>query len=121
MTIAPKMPIQISARLNVDDRSVLARSADTIPDSANRVDQRIRLLTIHLAAHTRDVDVDDIGIGIEVQIPHMLQQHRARHHPVLVAGKILEQLELARQKLDLPAAPADGTRYQIHLEIADAQ
>src|SRR5262249_37091878 len=118
---APKITIQINARLNVDDRSVLARSMDTVPNSANRVDQRIGLLAIHLAADAPHIDVDDVGVGIEVKVPDMLQQHRARHHPTLVANEIFEELELARQQLDLLATPANDARYQIHLEIAGAQ
>jgi hypothetical protein len=54
----PKIPIQISAHLKVDDRNVLARSTDTKPNAADRVDERIGLLTVDLAAHAPDIDVD---------------------------------------------------------------
>ena len=75
--MAPKMAIQISARPNVDDRKVLARSTDTIPDAPNRMNERIGLLAVHLAANAADVNIDDVGRGIEMEVPDMLQQHRA--------------------------------------------
>src|SRR5262249_45903607 len=121
MTTTPKSPIQISARLNVDDRSVLARSTDTVANSTNRMDQRICLVTIDLAPDAPDINIDDVGIGIEVEIPDVLQQHCARHHPPFVASQIFEKLKLAWQQLDLLTAAANAARYEIHFKIADAQ
>src|SRR5215467_15826670 len=118
-TITPNAAIASSACLNVEDRSVLARSTETISDAADRVDQRIGLLIIDLAAHASDIDVDDIGGGIEMQIPDMLQQHRARHHAALVAHQILQELEFPRQQRDLLAPPARNALDQVDREIAD--
>src|SRR6516225_3846801 len=121
------MAIQTSARRNVDDRKVLtrsevlARSADTIPDSADSMNQRIGLLAVDLAANAADIDVNDIGRGIEVNVPDMLQQHRAGNNAIFVANEIFEQLELAREQFDFPSAPAHGSRDEIHLQVTDAQ
>src|SRR6478672_480109 len=98
--MAPKMAMQISASLNVDERSVLVRSTDTIPDTTHCMDQRIGLLAVDLATQAPDIDVDDVGRGIEMQVPHVLQQHRTRHDVPLVAHEIFEQLEFARQQLE---------------------
>jgi hypothetical protein len=70
--MAPKIPIQISARLNVDDRNVLARSTDTVPHAPDCMDKRIGLLTVHLTTNSADVDVYDVGCGIEMNVPYML-------------------------------------------------
>ena len=59
-TITPKVPIAISASLNVDDVKVLVRSTETVPDTANGMDQRIGLLAVDFATHAPDIDVDDI-------------------------------------------------------------
>ena len=59
-TITPKAPIAISASLKVDDVKVLARSTETVPCAANRVDQRIGLLAVDLATDPPDIDVDDV-------------------------------------------------------------
>ena len=113
--------IQIKASLSVVDRKVLARSADTKPHSTDGMNERIGLLAVDLFADASDIDVDDVGGGVKAQIPYMLQQHRARHHPALIADQIFQQLELARQQLDGVAAAAHRSRHQIELKIADAQ
>src|SRR5262249_9018418 len=96
--------MKISASLKVDERRGLARSTDTEPDAADGMDERIGLLAVDLTAHAPDIDVDDVGGGIEVEIPDVLQQQRARHDLALVANEVLENLEFARQELDVASA-----------------
>ena len=62
-TITPNAPIAINASLNVDDFRVSARSTEAIPDAANGMDQRIGLLVVDLAAHTADIDIDELVEG----------------------------------------------------------
>src|SRR3954454_3092370 len=113
-TISPNAAIAISARRKVDERSVLARSTEAISDAADGMDQWIGLGVVDLAANAPDIHVDDIGGGIEMQIPDVLEQHRTRDHAALVADQIFEQLKFARQQRDLPAAPAGIARDQIY-------
>src|SRR5437899_2790082 len=113
--------MKISASLKVEERSALARSTDTEPDAADGMDERIGLLAVNLAADAPDVDVDDVGGGIEVEIPDVLQQQRARHDLALVANEILENLKFARQELDAAPAARYRARDEIEFEIADAQ
>ena len=120
-TITPKVPIAISASLNVDDVKVLARSTKTVPCAANRMDQRIGLLAVDLATDAPDIDVDDICGGIEVKIPDVLQQHCPGYDAAFVANQILEKLELAGKKHNVLATPAGGPRHQVKCEIADTQ
>src|SRR5437773_1811928 len=110
--ITPKVPIPISACLKVDDVKVLARSTETIPDTANRMDQRISLLVVNLAPDAPDIDVDDVRRGIEMKVPDVLQQHRPGHHATLVANQVLQQLEFAGKERDILAAPAGGPQHQ---------
>src|SRR5256885_10701595 len=117
----PNVPIAISACLKVDDLRVLARSTETVPDTAHRVDQRIGLLAVDLAADAPDIDVDDIGRGIEMKIPDVLQQHCPGYDAALVANQILQKLKLSRKKKNFLAASAGGPRHQVDREIADAQ
>src|SRR5450432_2594843 len=121
MTVAPNIAMEISASLSVDDRSVSARSTDTEPDAADGMDERIVLAVVDLAAHAADIDVDDVGGRIEMEIPHVLQQHGAGDDLALVANQIFEHLEFPRQQLDVAAAAAHRARHQVHLEIADPQ
>src|SRR5882762_9487842 len=120
-TITPKAPIAISASLKVDDVKVLARSTETVPDAANRMDQRIGLLAVDFATHAPDIDVDNICRGVEMKIPDVLQQHGAGYDAAFVTRQILQKLKLPRQESDILAAPADGPRHQVDREIADMQ
>src|SRR6516162_4784345 len=100
-TITPKVPMAISASLNVDDARVLVRSTEAIPDAAHRMDQGIGLSVVDLAADAADIDVDNVGGWIEMQVPDVLQQHRAGHDATFVARQIFQKLEFARQQLDI--------------------
>src|SRR5579871_88423 len=119
--ITPKVPMAINASLNVDDVRVLVRSTEAVSNAADRMDQWIGLFVVDLAADTADIDVDDVCRRIEMQVPDVLQQHRAGDDPALVAREVFQKPELARQKLDVLAAPAGGSRDQVDREIADAQ
>src|SRR5258708_34677504 len=119
--IRPKVAIAISASLNVDDVRVLARSTETVPDTANRMDQRIGLLVVDFATHAPDIDVDDIGRGIEMKIPDVPQQHRPGHDAAFVAHQILQKLEFPGKKNNVLASSAGGPRHQADREIADPQ
>jgi hypothetical protein len=119
--ITPNVPMAISACLKFVELSVLARSTETVSDTANRMDQRISLLVVHLAAQASDIDVNDIHRWIEMKIPDVLQQHPRRHNAVFVAHQIFQKLEFLGQKENLLAAPAGRPRDQVDCEIADAQ
>src|SRR6516165_1584512 len=119
--IRPKAAIPISASLNVEDAKVLARSTETIPDTAYRVDQRISLLLVDLAPHASDIDIDYVCRWIEVEIPDVLQQHCPGYHPPLVAHEVFQELEFPRKEHDLLAVPAGRPRDQVDRKIADAQ
>src|ERR1700693_500918 len=105
-TITPKTPIAISASLKVDDVKVLARSTETVSDTANRMDQRIGLLVVDFPAHAPDIDVDNICRGIEMEIPDVLQQHCPGYDAAFVANPIFEKLEFPTKKHNVPAASA---------------
>src|SRR3954471_2951999 len=96
-TITPKIPIAISATLKVDDVKVLASSTETVSDTANRMDQRISLLVVDFAPHPANVDVDDVGRGIEMKVPDVLQQHCPGYNAAFVAHQIFQKLEFPRQ------------------------
>jgi hypothetical protein len=70
------------------------------------MDQWIGLRSIDLAADSADVNVDDVGRGIKMEVPHVLQQHCPRDNLALIANKVLEQLEFTWQQVDLPATTA---------------
>ena len=110
-TRVPKIAIQISAYLWVDDRNVLARSTDTIPNTPNCMDQRIRLLTVYLAADATNIDVNDIGGGVEMNIPDMLPQHRPWNYEAFMTNEIFQELKFSRPQFDFAIAAAHCSRH----------
>src|SRR4030081_1997981 len=117
-TITPKAPIAISASMKVDDVKVLARSTETVPDAANRMDQRISLLAVDFATHAPDIDVDNICRGIEMKIPDVLQQHGAGYDAAFVTRQILQKLKLRPQEIAILAATPARPRRQADPETA---
>src|SRR5215475_13477918 len=101
----------IKANLKVDDRKVSIRRTDAVPNATDCVDKGIKLSVVHFAADAPNIDINDVGCGIEVEIPNVLQQHSPRNYPSLIANQILKQLEFARKQGDIPATSAGASRY----------
>jgi hypothetical protein len=57
------------------------------------MDEWLGFTAIHLPPQAPNVHVDDVRHGIEMQIPHMLQQHRSGNDPSGVAHEIFEKLK----------------------------
>src|SRR5206468_13126490 len=108
--------MQISATLNVDDFSVLVRSTKTKPDAAHGMDEGVRFISVYLPAEPPNIDVDDVCHRIEVQVPDVLQQQRARDDLPGVTHEVREQLELLRQQLDYSASAVRGAGQKVHLQ-----
>src|SRR5438876_12035710 len=85
------------------------------------MDQRIGLLAVDLAADTSQIDVDDVGCGIEMEVPDVLQQHGAGNNLALIANQVLKNLEFTRQEFDFAAGAARCPGDEIKFQIADAQ
>ena len=60
------------------------------------------------AAH---IDVDDIGLGVETEVPNLLQQHLARHHVTGVLHQQLQDLELFRRQGQVDTLAMGGARF----------
>src|ERR1700691_2128695 len=76
---------------------------------------------IELAAQIADLDVYDIGLRHEFEIPHILEQHRPSHDPVGAAHEILKEGEFPRQEIDQLAVALHGPLDEIHLQRPDLQ
>jgi hypothetical protein len=99
----------------------LVRSTDTKPDTSYSVDERVRLLIVDLAADAPDIDVGDIGRGLEMQISYMLRQHCPRNDVALISSQIFENLKFPRQQINVPTGAAHGSLQKVELEITDLQ
>src|SRR5258708_14481007 len=94
--------------------------ADHIPCAANRMQQSLGETLIDLRAQPRDVHVDDVGLRVEMVIPHVLEQHGASDDLTRVLHEILEQAELSRPQHDLLACASHLMPNPIELAFADA-
>src|SRR5215472_7262265 len=111
----------MNASLSVDDRRVLLRSTEAKSDAADGMDQRIVLTAVDFSANAADINIDDVGRRIEMQIPHMLQKHGARDHLTGVSRQIRQEAKLSRQQFDFSTATTRHSSEQIDLQIADTQ
>src|ERR1700746_1776851 len=91
----------------------LLRGSQAITGAANRVQQLMIEALIDFLAQAADMDIDDVGLWIEVIVPDMLQEHRARNHMAGVAHQVFQQAKLAREHLDRLAAPPDIAGQQV--------
>src|SRR3954447_19372121 len=85
------------------------------------MDQRRLEASIDLAAQTADMGFDDVRARIEMNVPDVLEEHRACDHLTSVAHQILEQAEFSRLQLDqFPISPYRA-RQEIKFQIKHAQ
>src|SRR5579864_444791 len=79
---------------------------ENVAHTANRVNQWTRSVVIHLAAQTINMDIHDIGCGINLHPPDVVQNHRARYHATFVPAKIFQQRKLLWRQLQQVIAPS---------------
>src|SRR5689334_3734417 len=110
-------PTYTSAKRKVDVRSsrnrMSARRVQAVAGPAHRVQQRPRETLVDLLPKSADMHVDHIGLRVEMVVPDILQQHRARDDVPRMPHQIFEQPELARLQLDRLALAPDRTGEKI--------
>src|SRR5688572_22599578 len=77
-----------------------ALRGESVAGAADGVDQGLLEALVHPLAQPADMHVDDVGLRIEMIVPHRLEQHGAGDELALVAHQVLEQRELARLQVD---------------------
>ena len=63
------------------------------------------------------MDIDDVGLRVEVVIPDFLQQHRAGDNLALMSHEMLEKTKLARLQQNRAPGASDGSGEQIVVEL----
>ena len=77
-----------SASLKVEEWTVLTRSTEAEPNAADAMNQGIALLTVNFAPEPPNINVNNVGRRIEMQVPYVLQEHGARDHLTGIAGQV---------------------------------
>jgi hypothetical protein len=70
---------------------------------------------VHLAAQTIDMNIHDVGRGINPHPPDVVQNHGTRYYTALIAAKIFQQRKLVWSQLQQVIAPSCFTAYQVKL------
>src|SRR6478672_3854065 len=89
--------------------------------ASHRVQQRLFEPLVELAPEAADVDVDDVGAGVEVIVPDLLKKHGARDDAAFVAREIFEQEIFAGLEVELLAGALHGARKRIDLQVPDGK
>src|SRR5256885_14562040 len=102
-------------------RSVCMSRLHDVAAPAPRMNELGFAPVVDLLAQPRDPDVHDVGTGVEVVVPRVFRDQRARHDAALVAHEVLEHgVFFGGEVDDFPAAPhlaAPAVEGQVrHLE-----
>src|SRR5262245_3960832 len=94
---------------------------EDIADAAHGVAQRVTEWLVDLRAQAPDVDIDDVGPGVEVHVPHLLGDEGAGEDVPGVPGEERQEQELLRRQIE-PSSPAGGAvTDEVDLEIGDME
>src|SRR5204863_5853423 len=95
--------------------------AQAIAGAAHSVQQRVLELLVDLLPQAADMYVDDVGLRVEMVVPHIFQQHRPGYDMTGVAHQVFQELKLPRQEFDDLVAALHRAGQQIELQIGDAK
>src|SRR5436305_11323811 len=96
-----------------DWRCLAVSSTDHVSGPADRLQHRLVETLVDLGSEPRDMDVDDVGLRVEMIVPDILEQHRAGDDVAGIAHQIFKQLEFARLERDRLAGAADGAGQEV--------
>src|SRR5258708_29853433 len=80
---------------------------DHITRAANGMQKRRLETLVDFGPQTRDVNIDDIGLGVKIVFPDIFQKHGPGHDLPGMPHQIFEQTKLASLKLDGRPPPLD--------------
>jgi hypothetical protein len=106
--------VQIEIRQAAVERKFLGMF-ENVADATNGMNQWPRGVMIHFAAQTINVNIDDIGCGVNPHLPDMVENHGPGHHSTFVAAKIFQQRKFLWGQLQQVFAPSRFATNQIKL------
>src|SRR5690242_3100815 len=95
------------------------RCCSPVADAAHRLDELA--VIAELVAEIPDMDLHDVGSGIEARVPDLLEELRAAHRSSGVLHEIREERELARGEIDVLAVDGDLARGDVDRERTETQ
>ncbi len=83
------------------------------------IDELRRKVLFYLFPQKVHVDVDDVGFGIEVDVPDVDGYIDPGHHLVPVSDKVFEELKFLCSEGDVPPFAGDFFAIEVHNQIGD--
>src|SRR5215213_11946580 len=103
-TAATVVRTRTDARLQ---RASATVARQPVPRTAQRLDRLASERAVDLVAEVSDVDLDDVGIALEVKVPHSREDLPLGEHVPLMTGQEGEQRVLPSGELDLGITAPD--------------
>ena len=98
-----------------------AVSADLIAYAANGSNESAVVSGIHLAAKIIDVHVDDVGHGIKIEFPDLLDNSGAGNGLALVAHQEFKQSKFLWAEIDVVASAAHGVTDAVDFQVSNPE
>src|ERR1700693_1883 len=106
-------PAMASVERNVVVHAKSSRRTEDEPDAADIGYHRQLVRLVHLVPQPAHVNVDEVGLGHELVVPDLFQQHGARQHLVFAAHHVFQQAKFARQQINHSLATPGGALDEI--------
>src|SRR4030081_40779 len=110
------VPATASVQRNVVVRAKSGRRTENETHAAYIVNHRRLMRLVHLAPQPPHMNVDEIGLGNELVVPHLFKQHGARQHLLFATHHAFEQTKFARHQIDNTVPALCGALDEIELE-----
>src|SRR5205814_1597733 len=94
---------------------------EDIPDSANRVNQFLFEWIVHLSTQTPHHYFDYVGVRIKVHVPNLLDNFPPRNHSTGSPGKVRQNEEFLRGKIQRGAATHCLVATNVDPQIRDRE
>src|ERR1700722_17530477 len=72
---------------------------EDIPHTSQRSYQVLVPLSVYLPAQAVDVNIDDVGLWLNVHPPNLFEDHRPGNNSARVSAQILQKHELLRRQI----------------------
>lgn len=99
----------------------MVRHFQHIAHAAHGLDQARLEILIDLASQTPDRDLDDIGVAVEIHVPHLRGNQRARQHFTVAAHQQFQQAEFLGGQVNALPGPAGAPAQQVQFQIGHPQ